>query len=77
MSDEDNYCPSEHSEGDDAEEDYENLVIPHAASSSDSEESVAAMPPSIKTVLETKKFENMGDKDGHKMWKGYFCGIER
>jgi hypothetical protein len=38
------------SEGDDAEEDYENLVIPHTSSSSDSEDSAAAMPPSIKTV---------------------------
>ena len=69
MSDEDNFGPSERSEGDDAEEDYENLVIQHAASSSDSEESAAAMPPSIKTVWETKKFEKIVDTDGRKMWK--------
>ena len=77
MSDEDNYCPSEHSNGDDADKDYENLVILHAASLSDSDNSAAAMPPSIKTVWETKKFEKMVDKDAHKMWKGHFCGIQR
>jgi hypothetical protein len=76
MSDDDNYCPSGHSEGDDAEEDDENLVILHAASSSDSEDSAVAMPPSIKTVWETKKFEKIVDKDGRIVWKCHFCGIE-
>jgi hypothetical protein len=77
MSDEDNYFPSEHSKGDDVEDDYENLVVPHVASSSDSEDSAAIMPSSIKTVWETKKFEKILDKDGRKMWKSHFCGVER
>ena len=59
------------------EDDYENLVVPHAASSSDSEDNAAAMPPAIKTVWETKKFEKIVDKDGCKMWKCHFCGVER
>jgi hypothetical protein len=77
MSDNDNYCPSEHGKGDDAEEDYENLVILHTASSSDSEDSAAVMPPSIKTVWETKKFETIVDKVCCRMWKCIFLWIEQ
>ncbi len=77
MSDDDDSHSSVRSLGDVAEAEEEELVIPHAASSSDSEDSASAVPTSIKTVWETKKFEKMVDKDGRKMWKCHFCGIER
>jgi hypothetical protein len=76
MSDDNDYHSSVRSLGDVAEEKEEDLVIPHATSSSDSEDSASAVPTCIKTVWETKKFEKMVDEEGPKMWKCHFCGIE-
>ncbi len=60
-----------------ADEDDHNLIIPHAATSSDSEDSASGVPTTIKTVWETKKLEKIVDKEGRKMWKCHFCGVER
>ncbi len=68
------YIPSDSEVADD---DEDELIIPQASYSSDSEDSVSAVPTSIKTVWETKKFEKILDKEGRKMWKCHFCGVER
>ena len=71
------YNPSDRSQSEVAHEDEEELIIPHTSYSSDSEDSASAMLTSIKTVWETKKFEKILDKQGRKMWKCLFCGVER
>ena len=72
MLDDNDYNPSDKSHSVFAEEEEEDLVIPHAASSSDSEDSASAVPTSIKTVWETKKFEKIVDNKGCKMWQSIF-----
>jgi hypothetical protein len=75
MMDADDYNPSDRSQSEVANEDEEDLIIPHASYSSDSEGSASAMPTSIKTIWEMKKFEKILDKQGCKMWKCHFVGL--
>ena len=71
------YFPSDRSHSVLADEDDHDLIIPHAATSSDSEDSASGVPTTIKTVWETKKLEKIVDKEGCRMWKCHFCGVER
>ena len=77
MLDDDDYNPSDKSHSVVAEEEVDELVIPQAASSSDSEDNASAVLTSIKTVSETKTLEKIVDKEGCKMWKCHFCGVKR
>ena len=76
MLDDDDYNPSDKSHSVVAEEEVDELVIPQAASSSDSEDNASAVLASIKTVSETKTLEKIVDKEGCKMWKCHFCGVK-
>ena len=41
-----------------------------------SKDSASVVPTTIKTVWETKKWEKIVDKEGRKMWKCHFCGVQ-
>ena len=73
--DEDDYNPSDKSHSANATEEDEELVIPDAASSSDSDDSAPAMPTFIKTVWETKKSEKIVDKEGPKVGSAFLYGL--